>query len=191
MKRNLFARLVCALMVCCTITLSLGANMRVRPIQSPRPETMVISARTSPVRTKPSVTPKSEAIEISHTDAVLIAKTLYGEYRGEDKLQQAAVAWCILNRADHYGQSVESVVTAPNQFSGYSENNPVDNGLYNMAKDVLYRHALEKQGNQNVGRILPKEYMWFSGDGRVNHFRNSYLSGDFWNWSLKNPYIEV
>ena len=129
--------------------------------------------------------------EVSEHDAKLIAKTLYGECRSCTKVQQAAVAWCILNRADYYGMSVEAVVTSPGQFAGYSESNPVDDALYEIAADVLRRHALESEGAVEVGRVLPRDYLWFSGDGYENHFRNAYIDGERWDWSLPNPYYEA
>ena len=127
-------------------------------------------------------------IEIDEWFAQLIAKTLYGEYRGKDKLQQAAVIWCILNRCDAWNMSIEEVVTTPNQFHGYNKNNPVETYLYEMVIDVMTRWEREKLGYADVGRILPKDYLWFSGDGEINHFRNAYKGGDRWDWSLESPY---
>ena len=39
-----------------------------------------------------------------------------------------------------------------------------------------------------IKRVLPPEYMWFHGDGRHNHFRDSYRGGNRWDWSLDSPY---
>ena len=133
---------------------------------------------------------RTPAVTISQYDAELIAKTLYGECRSCSKLQQAAVAWCILNRADHYGMSVEDVVTSPGQFAGYSAKYPVLPELLELAEDVLRRHAMEQLGAVEVGRVLPEEYLWFSGDGRENYFRNAYSTSERWDWSLPNPYTE-
>lgn len=129
--------------------------------------------------------------EVSAYDASLIARTLYGECRGCSQMEQAAVAWCILNRTDDTAQSVEQIVSSPGQFMGYSPANPVEDALYALAEDVLRRHALEKQGQQDVGRVLPKEYRWFSGDGRHNYFRDSYSGGTIWDWRLPDPYFEA
>ena len=48
----------------------------------------------------------------------------------------------------------------------------------------------EKEGNENVGRVLPPHYNWFHGDGRHNHFRNAYKNGTRWDWSLPTPYAD-
>lgn len=142
----------------------------------------------------PELAPEPEipAITIDTYSAELIAKTLYGEYRGENMLQQAAVVWCILNRCDYYGMSIEAVITQPNQYLGYDEDNPVLDELYDMACDILYRWEREKRGEADVGRVLPREYMWFHGDGRINHFRDAFNgSYTYWGWSLPNPYEEA
>ena len=126
---------------------------------------------------------------INDYEATLIAKTLYGEYRGEDKLQQAGVVCCILNRVDHYGKSIESIVTAPYQFHGYDKNHPVLPYLYDTAVDVLTRWYREKDGETDVGRVLPEDYLWFGGNGTINRFRNAYEGEyDIWDWTLPNPY---
>ena len=49
---------------------------------------------------------------------------------------------------------------------------------------------MEKQGAsfEEVGRVLPKEYMYFYGDGVANHFRTAWKGGTTWDWSYPNPY---
>lgn len=133
-------------------------------------------------------------------DAVVLAKMLYGEARGVSELntngkcisakcQQAAVIWTVLNRYDAgYSDSITSIVTAPAQFVGYRESNPVDEELLDLVKDVLDRWNDEKHGETDVGRVLPADYLWFRGDGKYNHFRNSYNGGIHWNWEMEDIY---
>lgn len=45
--------------------------------------------------------------------------------------------------------------------------------LYAVALDVLTRWSMEKQGAE-VQRELPSGYLWFTGDGETNHFREDY-----------------
>ena len=120
-----------------------------------------------------------------------IAKTVYGEARGCTTVEQAAVIWCILNRVDSdgYSDSIIGVVTQKNAFHGYNSNHPVTDHIYNLTVDVLERWEKEKSGEVNVGRVLPKEYLYFYGDGRSNHFTNKWRGGNTWNWTLENPYI--
>lgn len=122
------------------------------------------------------------------TEATYIAKTLYGEARGVNQTEQAAVAWCILNRADNWDMDIIDVITAPGQFAGYRASNPVWPELYDLAQDVLTRWRRESNGETDVGRVLPREYMWFSGNGATNIFRDAYRGGQVWDWSLESPY---
>lgn len=133
-------------------------------------------------------------------DAIALAKMLYGEARGVGKLetaagvvsgkcQQAAVIWTVLNRYDAgFADSIKSVVVAPHQYYGYLESNPIDDELLDLAYDVLDRWNNERNGETNVGRVLPSDYMWFHGDGQHNHFRNKYRGGSRWDWTLEDVY---
>lgn len=126
-------------------------------------------------------------------DVEYIAKTLYGECVGvKSDTEKAAVVWCILNRVDTYGYAcgynVEHVVTYPNQFHGYSPDHPVLDELAELATDVLCRWNAEKCGERNVGRVLPRSYIYFVGNGKENYFTNEYRSRDYWDYSLGSPY---
>ena len=94
----------------------------------------------------------------------------------------------MLNRVDHGYGDIITVVTTPKQFVGDNEENPVDDGLITLCIDVLTRWYAEREGQVEVGRVLPADYLWFSGDGERNHFRNAYRGGDRWDWSLQSPY---
>ena len=121
-----------------------------------------------------------------------IARTVWGEARGCSKTEQAAVIWCILNRVDssirYMPDNIIDVVTQKHQFLGYVKTFPVTEKIRELVIDVLTRWEMEKAGVENVGRVLPPEYMWFHGDGRHNHFRDSYRGGNRWDWSLDSPY---
>ena len=123
--------------------------------------------------------------EIDH-----ITKTVWGEARGLSKTHQAGVVWAILNRCDdgRFGKDVIGVVTAPSQFAGYRSGNPVDPEIRDLVVDVLDRYSQEKAGIDNVGRVLPKEYLYFRGNGRVNLFSKKWNSTNIWDWSLESPY---
>lgn len=126
-------------------------------------------------------------------DVELIAKTVYGEALvTQSDTEMAAVVWCILNRVDvkdyACGNSIEYVVTFPKQFHGYDPDNPVTPHIKELVIDVLDRWQAEKEGAENVGRVLPKEYRFFEGDGRHNHYVTEYGGKDYWDWSLESPY---
>lgn len=119
----------------------------------------------------------------------MLAKLLWGEARGVDSdTEKAAVIWCVLNRVDAGYGDIAEVVTAPNQFVGYRQNNQSCPEMITLCIDVMTRWYAEKDGQADVGRVLPQEYLYFSGDGVRNHFRNTYTGGTVWDWSLPSPY---
>lgn len=108
--------------------------------------------------------------------------------------ERAAVVWCILNRADDARDAtpagVIAVVTKPYQFHGYAADHPLLPELEELALDVIERWLDEKDGETEVGRVLPREYLFFTGDGKHNHFRTEWDGGQVWDWSLQSPYKE-
>lgn len=122
---------------------------------------------------------------------IVLSKMVWGEYRDPDLVQQAACVWCALNRvdADGYGDDIVTVVTAKYQFTGYRKSNPVDPQIRELVEDVLVRWEREHNGEEDVGRVLPKDYLWFSGNSTTNWFRNAYKGNyTIWDWSLPSPY---
>ena len=108
-------------------------------------------------------------------DVVAVAKMLYGESRGCSIDNQQKAVWCVLNRVDddRFPDSIIGVLEQPHQFHGYSDSFPVWDELSAVAEDVLRRWSLEKQGVA-VNRELPKSYLYFTGTGRENIFREEY-----------------
>jgi len=131
-------------------------------------------------------------IKMNVSDIELLAKTVYGEARGCSRIEQSAVIWCILNRVDASGDTIEEVVTAKYQFTGYNSEHPVTFEFYTLAEDVLARWIMEKHCIGEVGRTLPSEYQWFIGNGKENIFRDKY-DGDYtiWDWNCYNPYLTI
>lgn len=137
---------------------------------------------------KEQIEPNLQTTYYTEQDVVDIAKVLYTECRGLPTTEQACVAWVVLNRVDNYDSTVYSVVRAPGQFA-FSEYTPVTDELFNLASDVLDRWSREKNGEENVGRVLPKEFTFFEGYGGHNHFRDKYEgSYNIWDYSLESPY---
>ena len=137
------------------------------------------------------IEPGNDTIDITiyQKDIELIAKTIYGEARGCSIVEQSAVIWCILNRVDAGYGTIEEVITAPYQFTGYKESNPIIGDHIELATDVLLRWQMEKYCIGEVGRTLPDNYLYFHGDGVQNHFRDAY-NGEYniWGWQAINPY---
>lgn len=123
-------------------------------------------------------------------ELIMLAKIIYREGRGLSSTQEkASIVWCVLNRVDSkdFDNTIKKVITARRQFA-WRPNTPVKNKFYVLARDVVIRWLLEKEGFEDVGRVLPKEYLFFAGRNGRNRFREQYSSKKYWDWSLPNPY---
>lgn len=136
--------------------------------------------------------PASEVVpSYKEADVEMLARLIYTEARGvSSTTEQAAVVWTVLNRVDssfRRENTIAEVVTAPCQFD-YRPWVPVTEEFKELARDVLERWEAEKQGAEDVGRVLPLEYQYFEGDGKHNYFTAEWQSVEFWDWSLSSPY---
>lgn len=140
--------------------------------------------------------PEAKEYIVDKKIVTMFAQMIWGEGRGIYSItEQAAIAWCPLNRVDsdlsYMPDAIELVLT-PDQFHGYRPWYPtVDDfgrDLEALAEDVLIRWMKEKDGQADVGRVLPTEYLYFSGKDGHNVFRTEYRGGTRWDWSLPSPY---
>jgi hypothetical protein len=148
-------------------------------IEAPQPETNIVDNKV--------YTSNLES------EATVLAKIMYKEGRGLASVtEQACIAWVILNRVDAGWGTVYQVASAPNQFAWDPNARTVDDygrDLVKLAEDILGRWQAEKNGQENIGRVLPNTYLYFGGRDGHNWFRENYKSnGIFWNYSLASPY---
>ena len=138
--------------------------------------------------------PKTSLKYIANAEEIsMLCKVTYGEAGSLSKTQQAAVVWCILNRVDSevYPNTISEVITQKSQFYGYKESHPIVQETQEIVIDVLLRWENEQRGELNVGRVLPREYMYFTGNGKENIFRlTSKSDSTVWDWSLPSPYSD-
>ena len=106
-------------------------------------------------------------------EAALLA---WGEYSGSDYAQRTAPIWCACNRADAWGLPLDEVMHS-DAFHGLLTEREVPEEWYDLARETLARWELEKMGYIDVGRTLPSEYLYFSGNGVVNVYRTEYIGG--------------
>ena len=108
-------------------------------------------------------------------DVAAMAKMLWGEARGCSRDNQIKCAWIVCNRVDdeRFPDTIQEVLEQPSQFHGYDPTYPVTDELYNIAFDVLTRWSYEKQGIP-VRRELPSSFLWFTGNGQENIFREAW-----------------
>lgn len=128
-----------------------------------------------PEAPEPSPAPVYYEMYFTEDDVSEVAKMLWGEARGCTRDNQIKCAWIVVNRVDdaRFPDSIQGVLEQPNQFHGYDPTYPVRDELYSIAFDVLTRWSYEKQGIP-VRRELPKSFLWFTGNGRENIFREVY-----------------
>lgn len=138
-----------------------------------------------------ALTPTPDPYIPDEAEVEMLARLIWGEALGvPSDMHKAAVVWCVLNRVDdpRFPDTVLEVLEAPYQFAGYSADYPVLPELATLAADVLIRYHAERDGGTNVGRVLPVEYLYFTGDGRNNHFTIGWKDAETWDWCLQNPY---
>lgn len=113
--------------------------------------------------------------------AELAGRAVWGEAGGiQDYAQRAAVIWCACNRADAWDMEIGDVLNV-DAFHGLAIKGEVPEQHVELARDVLARWTLEAEGWQDVGRVLPSRFLYFEGDGRVNHFSTEYGGGEYWH----------
>lgn len=196
MRKRALAAAAAMLMLAAVVAKALMMSTTAQPIE--QDEAVAEKLTQTYVTHMPEPTIRQEEPErdmSAWTDAAAyIAKAVYGEAMVCGTTERAAVVWCILNRADDARDAtpagVIAVVTKPYQFHGYAADHPLLPELEELALDVIERWLDEKDGETEVGRVLPREYLFFTGDGKHNHFRTEWDGGQVWDWSLQSPYEE-
>jgi hypothetical protein len=125
---------------------------------------------------------------------VLGAIVLHGEAGAIPSItEQSGVLWTIWNRVldDLYPNDIKSVVTQEGQFDGYTINGVYTKKDYDLAVDVFERGWREAHGesSESVGRTLPKDYLYFYGDGKHNYFVKQFGQDPYvWGSQFISPY---
>lgn len=141
------------------------------------------------------VIPETISVTGENRDKIttILAKLMFGEARGIKSItEQACVVWTVLNRVDAGQGNIEHVVKEPEQFCYSSYFRTVDDhgrDLKALAEDIILRWEREHAGESDVGRVLPKEYIYFNGYNGHNRFRVEF--DDYskpWKYLLESPY---
>lgn len=202
-RRRALRLITCAVVLCMVIVMvaatttagneAKGAKATLTPVMDTAQMAAILTLYTSrgEYMAELTSTEASQPVLWTEEEVEAVAKTVWGEaaITGSD-MEMSAVAWCILNRVDSgsYSDNIMEVTTQYRQFHGYDEENPVDEHIKDLVLDVFGRWAAEKRGQEDVGRTLPAEYLFFQGDGKHNHFTTEYQGEEEWDWSLPNPY---
>lgn len=104
----------------------------------------------------------------------MLAQTVCGEARGCAPEEQKLVVWCILNRVDAWEQSITDVILAKNQFQGYSVTCPIELEICDLCEEVLLAWEAGEEAPTLEPYATGSNYLWFTGDGEHNWFREVY-----------------
>ena len=118
------------------------------------------------------VLPEPEPWEPDPADVAYVSRTIWGETRGCPYEEQWAQGCCIVNRVDdpRWGDTIEAVVLQPQQFQGYSINNP-EEPFHDMAREILIAWH-----NGDTG--VPTDMCFCSGDGKHQRFRTDWIPNE-------------
>ena len=172
--RYILITLLCVALIALLLIADLCFTEEPEPIPEPERDWGGLKVQQMVAQPEPSAEPEYE-MYFTEDDVIAMAKMLWGEARGCALDNQQKAVWCVLNRVDdsRFPDTILGVLSQPSQFHGYSPDFPVWDELKEVARDVLTRWSLEKQG-VTVERELPNTYLWFTGYNGSNHFREVY-----------------
>lgn len=193
MEYAMMLAVVCLAIVGAVVVMTSLASADDSKVEMPEPEyisadTMVLSRAEAPERANSGLATYEtfeQALErtkaaVPDELAELAGRAIWGEAGGiQDEAQRAAVVWCACNRADAWGVELDDVLTV-SQFHGLAIKGEVPAEHVELARDVLARWTLAAEGWQSVGRVLPERFLYFEGDGRVNHYSTEFGGGEYW-----------
>ena len=120
----------------------------------------------------------------------------HGEAGGVPSMtERSGTLWISCNRVDSddpfFPDSLEAVIEQRWQFDGYTPGGTYTQEDYDLAVDVFERWYREKHGETaaEVGRTLPADYLFFTGDGVHNYFTKTQNGTPYvWGSELISPY---
>lgn len=117
--------------------------------------------------------------------AELAGRLIWGEGGGvQDDANRYATLWTAINRADAWGGTLEERITEAHAFHGLATPGTVPEQHVNEAREIIALWQLEKDGwiiPDTFPAGLPVRFLYFEGDGRVNHFSAKYGGGEYWD----------
>lgn len=162
----------CVMLVCALGIIALAAFELTS--EHPEPLYYYVKAQMAQANAEPAVATEARPAEVSYLemftddDVDMIARILYNEARHLPTVEQSMVVWCMLNswEVEGYGRSFAEVVQ--NKFT-YNPYNEIEADKKWVAQDVLTRYVRECKGEPEVGRTLPKGYIYMVGDEWQTH----------------------
>lgn len=117
--------------------------------------------------------------------AELAGRLIWGEGGGvQNDANRYATLWTAINRADVWGGTLEERITEAHAFHGLAIPGTVPEQHINEAREIIALWQLEKDDwiiPDTFPAGLPVRFLYFEGDGRVNHFSTEYGGGEYWD----------
>lgn len=117
--------------------------------------------------------------------AELAGRLIWGEGGGvQDDANRRATLWTAINRADAWGGTLESRILQESAFHGMATPGTVPEQFIAEAREIIALWQMEKSGwiiPDTFPAGLPVRFLYFEGDGRVNHFSTKYGGGEYWD----------
>ena len=146
-------------------------------VQDPTPDISAVETQPTEEQTEPTQEPVNE-------EAAALARLADSVGAGRSDNVKTIIMWVAVNRsedrANGYGQSLQSEISRPNQWQGYDENAPYTAGTYAMALNVLDTQA------RGGLRPLDSDMLWLvlNDDGSVT-LRNQFTATANQKWREK------
>jgi hypothetical protein len=144
-------RLIAAMILTLIVAAKAGANV---------PAALEIASMTPPA-------PYTER------EVDMLSRMVYGEALGCAGDEQALCVWTAINRLDdgRFGETISEVLTAPGQFTGYSEKHPVTDGIRAVVRECLTEWALGEPAPLLAPYATERPYLYFDGGHMDEHDR--------------------
>lgn len=121
--------------------------------------------------------PDEPCVEVPEHEITMLARLVWGEAGSCPADEQRLVVWTVFQRVDDGrfgGDSIEDVITARNQFMGYSPKNRVDSEIYDMCTEEYLKWKNGEEAPTLEPYAPETPYFFFEGrrgeDGKLHNF---------------------
>ena len=127
---------------------------------------------------------KMTAVDSSVADVA--GRLIWGEGGAiGDAANRQAALWTAINRVDAWGGTLLERMTEENAFHGLGVVGDVPEQFVQEARLIIALWEMEREGwiipTGDFPAGLPERFLFFEGDGTINHFSTSFGGGEYWN----------
>lgn len=127
---------------------------------------------------------KIAAVDPSVADVA--GRLIWGEGGAvSDTANRYASLWTAINRVDAWGGTLLERMTEENAFHGLGVVGDVPEQFVQEARLIIALWEMEREGwiipAGDFPAGLPERFLFFEGDGMINHFSTNFGGGEYWN----------